>query len=186
MLHLIQQGIDLSILAIFNAADQQDLLIDVIEHDHDTRHDQQGLGHVQHVRLGDLHRLDILDHVITDIAERAGRHGRQGLVSRGAGVAHKRLQCGDGVAILRFGIRERGIAGDLCRAIQDAEPAVRFQPDKGIAAQTFAARNGLEQKAAGRLVAELQHGCNGCFNIPDAPPDDQFCLTHWSVEIVAL
>ena len=68
-LDIIQQGVDLGFVVGFDAADQQDLLIDVIEHDDHARDDQKGFRHVQHVRLCNLHRLDILDHVIADIAK---------------------------------------------------------------------------------------------------------------------
>ena len=158
----------------------------MIEHDDHARDDQKGLWHVQHVGLGDLDRLDILDHVIADIAEGPGGHWWQVFVGAGAGIAGKGFQGCDRLGIERRRVREVSIAGRLGLAIEDTEPAIRLQPDEGIAPEAFAAGNRLEEEAAGRFRAELQHRGNRGLDVPDAPPDDQFRVAHWSVVMVAL
>jgi len=179
----IEQGVDRRLIAVFDAADKQDFLIDMIEHDHDPGNDQQRFGNVQRVLGGDGHRFDMLDHVIADIAERAGRHGRQGGFGFGLGESDEVAQRLDGI------IRSAERGGKIARlrhggdTVLDAEPVVGLQADKGIAAKALAAGNGFEQECAGRIGAELQHRTDGCFNIPDAPANDQTGWFHCSVAI---
>ena len=103
-----------------------------------------------------------------------------------AGVAGKGFQGRNRLGIKRLGVREVSIAGRLGFAIENAKPAVRFKPDEGISPEAFATCNRLEQEAAGRFRAQLQHGGNRGFYVPDSPTDNQSGIAHWSDVIVAL
>ena len=91
-LDVIEQGIDCRFIALLDAADEEDFLIDVVEHDDDARDDEQGFRHVQCIFARDRHRFDMLDHVVTDIAERARGHRGQGRIGFSLRETHKVAQ----------------------------------------------------------------------------------------------
>lgn len=150
------------------------LVLHAVE-DHDQRGPHENaVGQAEVVGLAVGQVLDQPHRIVAHIAENAGRHGRQRLGQCDLGFGQQRAQ-----ALKRRlrGRRERipvglGAAVDFGLVALRPPNHIRFAADDRVAAAIGTALDGLEQKAVGPLVCDLEHGGDGRFQIGhEARPD---------------
>ena len=147
----------------------------MIEDHDDTRHQQQGFRHSEHIRLSDGDRFDILDHVVAEIAKGTRRHWRNARGGFGACGIDEAAQGFDRRAGFRCGGGKVRRVARLRDPVLDSEPTAGFDTYEGVAAEALAAGNRFEQETAGQFRTELEHGADRCFDVSDPPADDEPC-----------
>ena len=151
--------------------DDGDLVPDRVEDDDDGRADHDGVGEAERVRVDVGQRLHLAHHVVAEIAEDAGRHGRQLMGQmdvRFRDDATQRLERRLGHRLEAVAVGG-GIAVDLGLAAGGAEDQVRLDADDRIAAAHGAALDRFEQEAVGAPRRQLEHGRDRRLQVGDHP-----------------
>ncbi len=112
--------------------------------------------------------LDLAHHVIAQIAEQAGRHGRQAgrqFHARGLDQSAQRIQR---PGFLRhIGAARQGMMIDLGHIAAAAPDQIGFQADDGIAAARFPALHAFQQEGILLAFAQLEKSRDWRFQIGD-------------------
>src|SRR5262249_50144781 len=136
--------------ALTGGRDQNHLAGDVVEHDDDRRADQERIRRAERIRWFVGKTLDEARHVVAEIAEEAGRHGRQLRRDRQRGTREQFSQALQRrIALRPEGRISEAATARLCTAVAHTPDEIRFQPDDRVAAAKFAPLYALKQKCAG-------------------------------------
>ena len=154
--------------ALFRAhrRDHRDGVLDRVEHDHDGRAQQHRVGDADRIGIGRRQFLHQPHHVVAEIAEDAGRHGRQRVGQLDPAFGDQRAQ----------GRKRRLVAGregaprravDLGAPADGAPDQVGLEPDDRIAPAHRAAFDRFQQKAHRPAAGDLEEGRHRRFEVGD-------------------
>ena len=144
-------------------------VLDRVEHDDQRRAHHHRVGNPDRIGLAGRQVLHLPHHVVTEIAEHAGRHRRQRVGKFDAALGDQRAQRIErrrAARLERLGVSARA-AIDRGLAVMRAPDEVRLEADDRIAAAHRAALDRLEQEAHGFATAELQEGGDRRLEIGD-------------------
>ena len=136
-----------------------DEIFHIVENRHDRGPQEHGIWNAEPGGLVGRQPLHQADHVVSHIAEKASRHGRQTRRQIDAGFGHQRAQGFQ--RALETGFEGLGIAAeapvDLRLVPAGAPDEIGLDADHRIAPAHRAALHGFEQEAVSAAVGELQH-----------------------------
>ena len=144
----------------------------VVENDHFVREEHDHFGRVQG-RFGFGKLFEAVDGLVAQESHRAAEEGRQSGDGHGLLILEDLAQGGDPFA---HGMFPRSV-GDEGLALFNGEDPRRTGTDEGVAAEAFAALNGLQQEDVFVACKAAQHG-NGGFQVGQFFPEnrDQIAL----------
>ena len=146
-----------------------------IEHHHDGGAHQHSVGDSDRVGIGLRQLLHQPHHVVTEISEDSGSHGRQHVGQFDPAFSDERAQCCKG----RFVARREAVglvahpAVDLGTSRHGAPDEIGVETDDGIASAHCAALHQFQQEAHGARAGDLEKRRHRGFEIRDQRgPDD--------------
>ena len=149
--------------------DDRDEVAHGVEDHHHARAHQDGIRNAERVGVRRAQGLHGPDHVVTEIAEQAGGHGRKrvGLADSPDGaLGDQRPQARERRCVLRREIGKSGVARDLCPAFAAAPGKVGVEADHRVAPANGAALDGFEEEGgAGMPGPQLQESGDGGLQI---------------------